>query len=92
FSSPTLAASYDLFDFGSQSGNLGSIILTGSITGSLLLTSADTWTGSAGDYDFNFSEVSGILSVTSSNIPEPSSYALLLAGLTFAGTVLRRRR
>lgn len=92
FSSPTLAASYDLFDFGSQSGNLGSIALTGSITGSLLLTSADTWTGSAGDYDFNFSEVSGILSVTSSSIPEPSSYALLLSGLTLAGTVLRRRR
>lgn len=92
FSSPTLAASYDLFDFGSQSGNLGSIALTGSITGSLLLTSADTWTGSAGDYDFSFSEVSGILSVASASIPEPSTYALFLAGLTLAGTALRRRR
>lgn len=92
FSSATLAASYDLFDFGSQSGNLGSIALTGSITGSLLLTSADMWTGSAGAYDFSFSEVSGILSVTAASIPEPSTYALFLAGLTLAGTALRRRR
>lgn len=92
FSSPTLAASYNLFDFGSQSGNLASIALTGSITGSLLLTGADIWTGNAGGYDFSFSEVSGILSVTSASIPEPSGYALLLAGLTFAGASLRRRR
>lgn len=92
FSGPTLAASYGLFDFGSQSGNFGSIALTGSITGSLLLTDADTWTGSAGSYDFSFSEVSGVLSVTASAIPEPSAYALLLAGLVLGGTAWRRRR
>lgn len=91
FSSTTLAASYNLFDFGTQTGDFGSITLTGSIAGSLLLTGTDTWTGSAGDYDFSFSEVNGVLSVSTSTIPEPSTYALILGALAL-GLVASRRR
>ena len=33
---------YNLFDFGSQTGDFSSVALTGSIVGSLFLTSTDT--------------------------------------------------
>jgi autotransporter-associated beta strand protein len=79
------ATSYNLFDYASQTGDFSGITLTGAITGSLTLTSTDTWTGTAGGYDFSFSEATGVLSV----VPEPS--AALLGGLGLLG-LLRRRR
>ena len=86
FSTGTLGAtSYNLFDYASQTGDFASISLIGSITGTLTLTSTDTWTGTAGGYDFSFSEATGVLSV----VPEPS--AALLGGLGLLG-LLRRRR
>ena len=86
FSTGTLGAtSYNLFDYASQTGDFSSISLIGSITGTLTLTSTDTWTGTAGGYDFSFSEATGVLSV----VPEPS--AALLGGLGLLG-LLRRRR
>ena len=83
--------SYNLFDFGGQTGDFGSVSLTGSIVGTLLLTGADTWTGeNIGGYNFSFSEVSGILSVSA--VPEPSAWATLAGAAVLAGAALRRRR
>lgn len=82
----------DLFDFGGQTGDFSSVTLSGSISGSLALTSADTWTGSFGGYDLTFSESTGALSFAA--IPEPSTFALLFGGasLILAGCVRRRVR
>lgn len=82
--------SYDLFGFGSQSGDFSSVTLSGSVTGSLLLTSADTWTGSFGGYDFTFTETTGTLAIGA--IPEPSTGAILLGGASLLIAACNRRR
>lgn len=91
FTTPTLTngQTYNLFDYGSQTGDFSSITLSGSIAGSLLLTGADTWTGSFGSYDFTFSESTGTLSIAA--IPEPSIYALLFGGASLIVVGCRRR-
>jgi autotransporter-associated beta strand protein len=83
---------YNLFDFGSQTGDFSSVALSGSITGSLLLTGADTWTGSFGGYDFTFNESSGTLALSLATIPEPSTYALLFGGASLLIAVCRQRQ
>lgn len=85
------AESYNLFDFGGQTGDFGAVNLTGSVSGSLLLSSADTWTGTFGDYEFNFSETTGVLSIGAATIPEPSA-AALIGGLAVLGMALGRSR
>ncbi|HEY9250539.1 MAG TPA: autotransporter-associated beta strand repeat-containing protein [Rariglobus sp.] len=94
FSTSTLTngQTYNLFDYGSQTGDFSSVTLSGSITGSLVLGSADTWTGSFGGYDFTFSETTGILSLQTSAVPEPSTFALISGALTLAGCAFRRNR
>lgn len=91
FSTSTPAGSYKLFDFGSQSGDFSSITMTGSITGDLSLISADTWAGTAGGYNFSFSEATGVLSVSAA-IPEPTTFATLAGALTLGLAAWRRRR
>lgn len=83
---------YDLFDHGGQTGDFSSVTLSGSIAGSLLLTGADTWTGSFGGYDFTFSESTGTLGLSLAAIPEPSTWALLFGGASLFGVVCTRRR
>lgn len=63
--------------FGSYGGTFDSVSLTGSYAGSLSLT-GDLWSGTVGGLDFQFNEVTGVLSV----VPEPSAFALLGIGLT----------
>lgn len=91
-SSFTAGQTFNLFDFGGQTGDFSSVTLTGSISGSLALTSTDTWTGSFGGYDLTFSESNGMLSFAA--IPEPSTYALLFGGasMLLVGCVRRRVR
>jgi len=81
---------YNLFDFGSQTGDFSAIGLTGSIVGSLLLTATDTWTGNAAGYAFTFNETNGILSVNA--VPEPSTYAALAGAVALVGAAVYRRR
>ncbi len=79
-------ASWDLFDFTSESGNFASVTLSGSYSGTLSRT-GDLWTGNVGGQDWTFSQLTGGLSV----VPEPSTWVLLAGGLTVT-MVLRRRR
>jgi autotransporter-associated beta strand protein len=88
----TNGQTYNLFDFGSQTGDFSSVSLTGSIVGSLLLTSTDTWTRSISGYDFTFDETSGVLSVATSAIPEPATYAALCGAFILGVAAIRRRR
>ena len=91
FTTLTPDASYNLLDFGSQSGDFSSVALTGTFSGGLVLSSADTWTGSFGGYDWTFSETTGVLSAVSV-IPEPSSVALLVGLIGLGSAATRRRR
>lgn len=93
FSTSTLTdgQTYNLFDYGSQTGDFSSVTLSGSIVGSLLLTSADTWTGSFGSYDFTFTESTGTLALSFAAVPEPSTYALLFGGASLLLAVCRKR-
>jgi len=80
--------SFNLFDFGSQSGTFSVINLTGDYSGSLtgsgdvrgLTSGVNTWT---------FTHSTGDLGLTV--IPEPATWALLAASLT-ALVLFRRRR
>lgn len=83
---------YNLFDFGSKTGDFSSVSLTGSIVGSLFLTATDTWTGNVGGYDFTFNQATGSLLVSGAAIPEPSTYALLLGGMGLTAALMQRRR
>jgi fibronectin-binding autotransporter adhesin len=91
FTTLTPDASYNLLDFGAQSGDFSSVALTGTFNGGLVLSAADTWTGSFGGYDWTFSETTGVLS-SASVIPEPSAFAALAGAGALFSVVLRRRR
>lgn len=78
----TKAGSYDLFDFGSKSGDFSSVTVNGVV---LSLTSGN-WTDASGMYSFN--ETDGVLSVTP--VPEPATYVILAAGVGMLG-LLRRK-
>ncbi|MCU0792661.1 MAG: autotransporter-associated beta strand repeat-containing protein [Opitutaceae bacterium] len=62
-SATTPDASYNLIDLGSQTGDFASVAITGSRAGTLTRSSADTWTGTFGGYDWTFRETTGVLSV-----------------------------
>lgn len=62
-STATPDASYNLIDLGSQSGDFASVTVSGSLNGALTRSSADTWTGTFGGYDWTFRETTGVLSV-----------------------------
>ncbi len=83
-------ASYNLLDFGSHTGDFSSVSLTGIFNGGLVLSAADTWTGSFGGYDWTFSETTGVL-LSASTIPEPSAFAALAGAGALFSVVLRRR-
>ncbi|CAA7072346.1 autotransporter-associated beta strand repeat-containing protein [Lentimonas sp. CC11] len=85
------AYSWDLFDFGTETGTFASIALSGDYTGNLLDGDTDgIWDLVDGDNTWVFTETTGILGLTV--VPEPNAYALLagIFGLTFV--MLRRRR
>lgn len=92
---PVGSYSYNLFDFGSQSGAFTSIGITS--IGSLVRDGASnglgTWSGAFGSNSFQFTESDGILGITVSAIPEPSTWAALagLSGMAFAAGRRRRR-
>ena len=80
-------ASWNLFDFVSQTGEFDSVSLTGSYTGSLSRVN-DLWTGVVGGQNWAFDEATGDLSV----VPEPGTSVLLgLGGLAVLYMARRRR-
>ncbi|HEY9249419.1 MAG TPA: autotransporter-associated beta strand repeat-containing protein, partial [Rariglobus sp.] len=88
-----LVGSHDLINFGSAaSGDFSSVSLTGITTGSLSLSSADTWTGTFGGYDFTFTETDGVLNVALAAIPEPSTYSALAGAFVLSLAVFRSRK
>jgi autotransporter-associated beta strand protein len=80
--------SFNLFDSGSRTGEFDSIALTGSYTGNLT-GPGDEWNLTIGDSTWTFKHSTGDLGLVV--VPEPSTWALLAAGLT-AVVVFRRRK
>jgi fibronectin-binding autotransporter adhesin len=79
---------YDLFDFGSQTGEFDSIALTGNYTGSFT-NNMGVWTATTngGEGTWTFTQSTGVFGVTV--IPEPSTMLLGALGVL---ALLRRRR
>lgn len=84
---------FDLFNIGAggSSGSFSSVSISGSYIVSLTNT-AGVWTGSAGGYDFTFTQGTGDLVVLASAVPEPSTYTALLGALVLGTAVSRRKR
>ncbi len=84
------AGTYQLFHAAGGTGDFASVSITG--TESVSLSGLNAWSGSSLDFNYTFSELSGLLTISSTAIPEPGTFAALagLLGLGFAG--LRRRR
>jgi len=72
-------------------GSFTAVSVTGSYIASLT-NSSGVWTGSAGGFDFAFSQATGDLVVTASAVPEPSAWAAILGALSLAGAAACRRR
>ena len=80
--------SWNLFDFGSETGTFSTVALDGAYTGSLLDGDADgIWNLIDGDNSWVFTESTGVLGLTV--IPEPSAALLGSLGML---CLLRRRR
>ena len=85
--------SFDLFDFGSQTGSFDSVTLGGSYSGSLVneVGMSTNWGLTSGDQTWAFDQSTGVLAL--SVIPEPSPLALSGLGLlALAVSALRKRR
>ena len=82
----TQAGSYNLFTLnsGTPSGDFSSV----TVGGTTLANSGGVWTGSSSGSTYQFTEASGILTVT---IPEPATVSLML-GVASMGLLARRRR
>ncbi|MGE9294264.1 MAG: PEP-CTERM sorting domain-containing protein, partial [Puniceicoccales bacterium] len=79
---------YTIFGLsGGTSGDFSTVTLTGLYNLSLTLDGTD-WTGSNGEYSFDFSQATGLLTISA--IPEPSTMALL-AGVAGLGLAVARR-
>lgn len=91
FTATPVAGTLDLFNLGTGGAGTGpaSVTLSGLYSASLSGVSG-VWTGTAGGYDFSFSEATGDLTVAVSAIPEPSTFAAL-AGLAALGLAAWRR-
>ncbi|MBC8011081.1 MAG: autotransporter-associated beta strand repeat-containing protein [Burkholderiales bacterium] len=82
--------SFDLFNFGGQSGTFGSVSIAGSYSG-VTLNSGNGYALVDGINTWSFNHSDGVLGLTVSAIPEPSAFAAL-AGLGALGLAAIRRR
>lgn len=82
---------YNLFDFGSESGNLDTILFGGAgpYSGSFTLGTPNLWTASSGSQNFTFSQLTGDLTVAA--VPEPSVTGVLICGFAILLCFGRRR-
>jgi hypothetical protein len=91
-STPTVGV-FDLFN-GTTTGSgtaPSSISITG-LLGSASLTGSGVWNGTLGGFDFSFSEATGDLTISTSSVPEPSTYALLVGVVGLGLAFVRRNR
>ena len=85
------AGTYDLFGFGSESGNFTLV----SVGGTALTDNTTSWSATnlnGNGFDYTFTLATGDLVVIATAIPEPSTYAAIFGALALAGMVCRRRR
>jgi hypothetical protein len=83
----TPGASYDYLT-STATGNLASVTLAGSFSGTLG-RSGNIWTGTSSGYSFSLDQTSGALNITA--VPEPHEFALAIVGLLGVMIFIRRR-
>ena len=83
--------SWDLFNFGSESGDLGSITLGSSYSGSLS-RSGDLWSLATANESWSFDQTSGVLGVTLASAPIPEPTRICLISFAVLGMLTRRHR
>ncbi|MGA2052277.1 MAG: autotransporter-associated beta strand repeat-containing protein [Opitutales bacterium] len=88
FGSALTSGSYGLFTFATESGDFNSVNISGSYTGSLS-DSGGVWTGSISGTNFNFTDSTGALVL--STVPEPAVYGVVLGGVALLMGLRRRR-
>ncbi len=71
---------FDLFDWGTSSGTFANIDISG------FNLAAGTWLDTSSLYQ------NGSVTISVTAVPEPETYAMLLAGLGLMGAVVRRRK
>jgi T5SS/PEP-CTERM-associated repeat protein/autotransporter-associated beta strand protein len=86
FGSPLLAGTFPLFTFGSESGDLAAVTISGAYIDSLA-DSGGVWTGQVGGINFSFSTGTGTLTV----VPEPGVLAFVVGLAAGLATWGRRR-
>ena len=80
---------FNLLDFGSQSGSFDAITLSGNYTGSLTNSTGDVWGLTSGNETWTFTHSTGDLGLNV--VPEPSTWALLAFGAGVGALAIRRR-
>jgi autotransporter-associated beta strand protein len=82
-------ASYDfLTSTSAATGNLASVSLGGSFSGSLT-QAGNIWSGTSGGFNFSLDQTSGALTITP--VPEPHEFALAIIALLGVMVFIRRR-
>jgi hypothetical protein len=86
-----------VLDFGFKSQGVGSIYKNGSTAIAFMSNKSDTsalalFNDAYGDHDFDDMGVKISAVASLAPVPEPETYALLLAGLGLVGTMVRRRK
>lgn len=86
----TSAVGVGTWDFINQTptGTLTSVQLFDSYAGALVESTPGNWTGNIGGLDWTYLSSTGVLT----SVPEPTTWALLAAGLTTVSIFRRRRR
>jgi fibronectin-binding autotransporter adhesin len=84
-------ASFDLFDFASQTGDFSSIIASGSYSATLASNGSGVWTGlAANGQTLTFTQSDGVLTFLA--VPEPTTATCAAIGFMLVGWSMRRRR
>ncbi|MEZ0217364.1 MAG: beta strand repeat-containing protein [Rariglobus sp.] len=84
------AGDYSIFSGGTPTGLFTGVSVAGTALGTA--DSSATFTGSDGTWNYVFTNSTNLLSITTSAVPEPSTYAVIFGSFVLGAAVIRRRK